>query len=175
MSKADPILDRSTIENAFRRLGERLTRRGVTADLYVFGGAAMALAYDRRRATRDIDAVFKPHGIVLEEAKAVARELGLPQWWLNEQASVYVARGGDRDAPRVFDHPGLRVRAASPKHLLAMKVLAARIADIEDIRFLIKYLKLSSAEQVLELCAKVFPDEEPPGRARLLLEDVFDG
>jgi hypothetical protein len=31
----------------------------------------------------------------------------------------------DISAPRVFDHPGLRVSAASPEHLLAMKVLAA--------------------------------------------------
>ena len=53
---------------SFRRLGERLARRGVVADLYVFGGAAMALAYDSRRTTRDIDAHFKPHGILLEEA-----------------------------------------------------------------------------------------------------------
>jgi hypothetical protein len=67
-------------------LGDRLVQRGVIADIYVFGGAAMALAYDARRATRDIDAVFKPHGIVLEEARTVADELGLPDWWLNEQA-----------------------------------------------------------------------------------------
>jgi len=51
----------------------------------------MALAYDPRRATRDIDAIFKPHGVVVEEAQAVAEELGLPRWWLNEQASSYVA------------------------------------------------------------------------------------
>jgi hypothetical protein len=29
----------------------------------------MALAYDARRSTRDIDAVFQPHGIVLDEAR----------------------------------------------------------------------------------------------------------
>jgi len=52
----------------------------VVADIYVFDGAAMALAYDSRRATRDVDALFKPHGIVLEEARAVAAELGLPKW-----------------------------------------------------------------------------------------------
>jgi hypothetical protein len=95
MSVDDPLLDRAAIEEAFRRLGDRLARRGVVADLYVFGGAAMALAYDARRSTRDIDAVFKPHGLVLDEARAVADELGLPQWWLNEQASAYVAPGGD--------------------------------------------------------------------------------
>lgn len=134
MSNGDPLLDRAAIEDAFRRLGDRLARRGVVADLYVFGGAAMALAYDARRSTRDIDAVFKPHGVVLDEARSVAAELGLPQWWLNEQASAYVAPGGDTNAPRVFDHPGLRVSAASPEHLLAMKVLAARRRDADDIR-----------------------------------------
>lgn len=76
MSADDPLLDRAAIEDAFSRLGDRLARRGVVADLYVFGGAAMALAYDARRATRDIDAVFQPHGVVLDEAHAVADELG---------------------------------------------------------------------------------------------------
>ena len=42
MTDPSPLLDRAGIENAFRRLGERLVRRGVVADLYVFGGAAMA-------------------------------------------------------------------------------------------------------------------------------------
>lgn len=173
MSAGDPLLDRAAIEDAFRRLGERLARRGVVADLYVFGGAAMALAYDARRSTRDIDAVFQPHGVVLDEARAVAAELGLPQWWLNEQASAYVAPGGDPAAPRVFDHPGLRVSAASPEHLLAMKVLAARRRDADDIRFLVERLSLTTVEEVLALCAEVFPDEEVPARARLVLEDAF--
>ncbi|WFE31561.1 DUF6036 family nucleotidyltransferase [Micromonospora sp. WMMD975] len=67
MNSDDPLLDRAAIEDAFRRLGDRLAKRGVVADLYVFGGAAMALAYDARRATRDIDAVFqrpRPRGRV---------------------------------------------------------------------------------------------------------------
>ncbi|HUJ07314.1 MAG TPA: DUF6036 family nucleotidyltransferase [Streptosporangiaceae bacterium] len=173
MSADDPLLDRAAIERAFRRLGERLASRGLVGDVYVFGGAAMALAYDARRATRDIDAVFKPHGAVLEEARAVAAELGLPSWWLNEQASAYVAPGGDPDAAHVFDHPGLRVAAASPEHLLAMKVLAARRRDADDIRVLVKHLELAGAGAVLDLCAEVFPDEEVPARARLVLEDVF--
>jgi predicted nucleotidyltransferase len=173
MNMSEPLLDRAAIENALRRLGDRLAKRGVIADVYIFGGAAMALAYDARRATRDIDAVFHPHGVVQEEARAVAEELGLPTWWLNEQASVYVAPGGDAAAARVFDHPGLRVSAASPEHLLAMKVLAARRRDADDIRFLVRHLHLSTADEVLALSAEIFPDEDPPARARLVLEDVF--
>jgi predicted nucleotidyltransferase len=174
VTDTDPLLDRAAIQDAFRCLGDRLVRRGVVADIYVIGGAAMALAYDARRATRDIDAVFHPHGVVLDEARAVADELGLPSWWLNEQASVYVAPGGDAAAPHVFDHPGLRVSAASPEHLLAMKVLAARRRDADDIDYLIKHLGLTSVAEVLAVCATIFPEEPVPDRARLILEDVFD-
>jgi len=141
----EPLLDRARIRDLFRQLGERLQRRGVVGDVYVIGGAAMALAYDARRATRDIDAVSMPHGIVLDEAHALAAELGLRQWWLNEQASVYVAPGGDPKAPTSFDHPGLRVTTASPEHLLAMKAMAARRRDIDDLRLLVGRLGHSAA------------------------------
>ena len=53
----------------------------------------MALAYDATRVTRDVDSLFVPHGVVLEEARNVAQDLGLPEWWLNEQASVYILCG----------------------------------------------------------------------------------
>jgi hypothetical protein len=46
--------------------------------VFIVGGAAMALAYDATRVTRDVDARFVPHRIVLEEAGRVADELGLP-------------------------------------------------------------------------------------------------
>ena len=174
MTELGPLLDRAAIQDAFRRLGDRLVARGVAADIYVIDGAAMALAYDGRRATRDIDAVFKPHGVVLEEARAVANELGLPPWWLNEQASAYVARGGDPAAPQVYDHPGLRVSAASPEHLLAMKVLAGRRRDAEDISYLVKYLDLAGSEDVLAVYQRVFPDEPVLDRSKLILEDLFD-
>ena len=116
-------LGRAELEQAFAALGDRLLRRGIVADVFIVGGAAMALAYD---ATRDVDALFKPHGIVHEEAMRVADDLGLPRWWLNEQASTYISGKDDPDKRRVFDHPGLRVMAASPRHIFAMKALAAR-------------------------------------------------
>ena len=45
MSEADSILfGRAELERAFTALGERLVRRGVVADIFIVGGAAMALA-----------------------------------------------------------------------------------------------------------------------------------
>lgn len=64
----------------------------------------MALAYDSRRATRDEDALFKPHGIVLEEARAVGAELGLPSWRDRRSTRSF--------GMKAFDCPLVTVRSA---------------------------------------------------------------
>jgi predicted nucleotidyltransferase len=153
--------------------GERLARRGVVADVFIVGGAAMALAYDAARVTRDVDAMFVPHGIVLEEAMRVADDLGLPRWWLNEQASVYISGKDDLGKRRVFDHPGLRVMAASPDHIFAMKALAARTRDIDDLRLLADIVGVESADAALQICANFYPDEAVPPRSAAVLRELF--
>ena len=65
MSDPSPPLDRAGIEDAFRRLGDRLARRG-SGDLDVFGGAAMAL-HTTRAGPPGTSMPFKPHGIVLRK------------------------------------------------------------------------------------------------------------
>ena len=103
----------------------------------------------------------------------VATELGLPSWWLNEQASACVSPAGDNEAPLAFDHPRLRVHAASPPHRLAMKVMASRRRDVPDIRLLADRIGLTSPDEVLDACAEVFPDEPPPARARAVVEEAL--
>jgi hypothetical protein len=126
VNEPGPLLDHESIEDAFRRLGDRLAKRGVVADIYVFGGAAMALAYDSHRATRDVDALFKPHGIVLEESPG-SRGRTEPAQLVAKRAGKFLCRThGDPSASRVFDHPGLRVFAASPEHLLVCREVQAR-------------------------------------------------
>ena len=150
-----------------------MVRRGVVADVFVVGGAAMALAYDATRVTRDVDSLFVPHGVVLEEARNVAQDLGLPAWWLNEQASVYISGKDDPGRRRVFDHPGLRVTAASPRHIFAMKALAARTRDVDDLRLLAGIIEVDSAEAALRICAEFFPEEQVPPRTAAVLQELF--
>ncbi len=54
-----------------------------------------------------------------------------------------------------------------------MKAFAARPRDAEDIRQLVQVLDLHAVDDVLAAVREIFPDEEPPARLRLLLEDIF--
>ncbi|GAA1738868.1 DUF6036 family nucleotidyltransferase [Luedemannella helvata] len=175
MTDGGVLMGRADLERAFTALGDRLGRRGVVADLFVVGGAAMALAYDATRVTRDVDALFVPHGVVVEESRAVADELGLPPWWLNEQASVYVSGKDDPGKRRVFDHPNLRVMAASPEHIFAMKALAARTRDVDDLRRLAELAGVATVDDALQICHDFYPDEEPSPRTRGVLAELFGG
>jgi len=70
---------RERILTALQALGDELTRRGVRGQIFIVGGAAMALAYSTRRITKDVDAVFEPKALIYEAAAQVAEELGLPE------------------------------------------------------------------------------------------------
>lgn len=169
----DRLLDRAGLRRAFDLLAAKLARRGIVGELHVFGGAAMVLVYDERAATRDVDALFKPDGPVLEAAREVARELGLPESWLNNQASSYVSGRAGRGTP-VFDHPNLRVLTTPPEHLLAMKVRAARAArDADDLRLLLGSLDLETFAEVARIVERYFPGEPLSDRSRLLIEDLL--
>jgi len=79
-------LSRDDITAALTALGRRLSADGIDGRIYVVGGAAVALAYNSRGSTRDIDAVFEPKMRILEAAALVAVELGLPADWINDGA-----------------------------------------------------------------------------------------
>jgi len=166
-------MDRDEIVAALTALAAELERRGTSADMYVVGGAAIALAYDERRATRDIDAVFEPKSAVYEAAAVVAEERKLPPGWLNDAVKGFLA-GEDPTATPVLDLPGLRCQAASPRTLLALKVLAHRVGeDEEDVRLLARELGVERAEEVLAVAEETFGDRLDPA-ARFFVEEIFE-
>lgn len=165
-------MDRAEIIEALTALAGELERRGISGEMYVVGGAAIALAFDERRATRDIDAVFEPKSVVYEAAATVAERRGLPPCWLNDAVEGFL-QGEDPDAAPVLDLPGLRCLAASPRVLLAQKVLAHRVGeDEEDLRLLARQLDLEHAGEVLALAEEVFGDRLDAA-ARFFVGQVF--
>lgn len=168
------LLDQASILEALADLAGDLRSRGVLADIYLVDGAAMALAYDDRRATRDLDGLLRPDVEVHRAAWAVAERRGLPRSWLNDQAASYVPKGDDHGARTVFDHANLRVMAASPERMLAMKVNAARRSDIDDIVALATMLNLTTFDEVEVIRRAAFPDLALDERRRLVVEDAIE-
>jgi hypothetical protein len=165
-------MDRDEIVTLLTDLAGRLDERGVAGEMYVVGGAAIALAYDARRSTRDIDAVFEPKLAIYAAAAELAAERSLPSGWLNDAVKGFLA-SDDGDAVPVLEVPGLSVAAGSARILLAMKVLAHRVGeDDDDLRLLASELDLSSAQAVLAVAEAVYGDRLDAA-ARFFVEELF--
>jgi Nucleotidyltransferase of unknown function (DUF6036) len=164
---------RSEILKALQALSDELSAHGVRGQIFIVGGAAMALAYSTRRVTKDIDAVFEPKSSIYEAAAKVAENLGLPDDWLNDAAKGFMP-GNDREARPVPDIQGIEITTASPRYLLAMKLMAMRFGeDDEDIELLIRECDLHTADETLELLERMYPTREPQPKTRLFLEEFF--
>jgi len=164
---------RAEILRALQALGDLLTSKDVRGQIFIVGGAAMALAYSTRRVTKDIDTIFEPKSSIYEAAATVAEELGLPEDWLNEAAKGFMPGEDDNRRP-VPDIHGIEITTASPQYLLAMKLMAMRFGeDDEDIEVLIDACGLHSADETLALFERIYPTQEPPSKTRFFLEELF--
>jgi len=133
----------------------------------------MVLAYNARRATVDVDAAFLPAAEVRDAARRVAEDLGLEPDWLNDGAKSFMP-GNDPDQFSVFEGNNLSMAAASPRYLLAMKLLAARVdRDQDDIRALYELCGFSTAEDGLRLLEVTYPNHVIAPRAQFLLQEMF--
>ncbi|GAB7190836.1 hypothetical protein NUM3379_15430 [Kineococcus sp. NUM-3379] len=94
---ADEPFTHDDIRYLLSALDAELVRRGHRAELFLVGGAAIALAYDTRRATRDLDAAFVPTAVVRDAARAVAEAEGITENWLNDGVKGFLP-GDDPDA-----------------------------------------------------------------------------
>ncbi len=167
------FLGRNELLNAFELLDDELGRMDVEADLFVVGGAAMAVAYDARRATTDVDAVFVPSKEVRTAASRVAEELGLEEDWLNDSVKGFLP-GEDAEQVGVYEGTNLHVAAASPKFLLAMKLMALRAErDIDDIKTLYEICGLTTAEEGLEVLESFYRQDLILPRVQFLLQEMF--
>lgn len=169
----DKSFSRPKIIAALQALGDELTRRGVHGQVFIVGGAAMALAYSSRRVTKDINAVFEPKSIVYQAAAKVADELDLPEDWLNDAVKGFMP-GDDPDRVPLPDVRGIEVTTASPAYLLAMKLMAMRFGeDEEDIELLLRECSITNASDALALLARLYPHQKPPLKTRLFLEEML--
>lgn len=82
------MLSRPAILTALAHLSQETGRIGVLGEINVVGGTAMVLAFNARSSTKDVAAIFEPASEVRAAAAIVARDLELPQDWLNRSPTT---------------------------------------------------------------------------------------
>jgi len=165
-------LDADGVRALFRELSDRLAAEGVSAQLFVVGGAAMALAYDRDRLTRDVDALFVPAPEVRRIAEEMSGPHGLEPDWLNDAAKGFLP-GADEHPCTVFESESLLVQVASPEYLLAMKLHASRDErDLDDAALLLNRLGYTTAQECIDLLTATYPTGQLLPRHRYIVEDI---
>lgn len=172
MADAD-YLDAERVRELLQELGQRLDAQGLHCRMFIVGGAAMALAYNRDRLTRDIDAVFEPKAVVYEEARRMADERNLPVGWLNDGAKGFMP-GPDRGKVRAgLDAPGISVQVASPEYMFAMKAAAARSEqDHDDLVTLIDHLGIGSVDEAFARIEQYYPRQRLQPKTQFVIEEI---
>jgi hypothetical protein len=181
--------DRTTLEQAFTRLGELAVGAGKIVEISVYGGSALILTLDGRPATRDVDAVFETDRAFIRSASAqIANDFGWAEDWLNDGVKGFLSAADESpDAKRLLrEYPGkgkgpsgLRVFVASAPYLFAMKCLAMRTGgvdekrDIEDIRRLAAAMGVRDSEGALAVVARYYPEDRLSPKTRFGLEEIF--
>jgi len=168
LTKAD-ILRLLGLLNAELAAGE------VHGEVYLVGGAVMCLALDARAATRDVGAFFRPTRLVREAAARVATRAAVPDTWLNDAVKTFLSPRGEFDSYVELSH--LQVFVAQPTYLLAMKCAAMRLGaefhDLDDVRYLLRYLNLTTVEHALGVVTKYFDEAALPPKTRFALEELL--
>lgn len=168
------MLKRSQITKLFHLLNDELSLKDVKGEVGICGGAVMYLVFKSRPSTKDVDGIFEPTKKIREAAKKVAVKESLDEDWLNDAAKVFLTA----DLPKVpvLELSHLRVWAAQPDYMLAMKCLSARFdtRDKDDVIFLIRHLDFKSAKQVFGLIERYYPRRQILPKTRCFIEEVME-
>ena len=147
-------MDKHELIEVLRELDERLSS---SFDVILLGGAAMILLFGASRATRDVD-VLVLRGDLTElrgAVKAVARERDLPEDWMSDAAKGFAdilpPDFYHRLVPLEFMFQRLRFYALGRPEQVAMKIVALREQDLEDLELLLPQLSKEEKKVVIAI------------------------
>jgi hypothetical protein len=143
--------------------------------------------YDWRKTSLDVDARVigeRNHGVVIDAAREAAKELDLPCSWLSESVAMY-ARRDEGDAGRILvglypspERFGLRVTAAKPEYVLAMKLKAldrstVNDRDYQDAIGLGVACGVTTVDELRNMYRRYFGNEDLPMTAQLRMSGLL--
>ena len=147
------VLSKADILAYLELLNAKLAEQGLIGEISICGGAAMALVYDARDSTYDIDAIYKPKDVLTDIIAEIAKEHELSGQWLNDDVSMFTKEFETLTSSEYLILSNLTVNAIDPEYLLVMKLLAARedSQDLHDASTLIKHMGITSEAELFLL------------------------
>lgn len=144
MFEMDEFQGAGPIEQALAAVGDLLAARGARIAVIIVGGATLNLLGIVSRSTGDVDVIALAHrdaegGLTLDNAepfpaelreaiRTVARDFGLPEYWMNAAVGKQWSQGlppGIDDDVNWRTYGGLQVGLVGRRTLIALKLFAA--------------------------------------------------
>jgi len=172
-------LTRQEIIDGLTDVIRALRESGDSGTIQLVGGAAISLTINAERPpTKDIDAWATPPEALRVAADTVGRRRGWPDGWLDENAAIFVPSGFGRGAEWVtlYDQDGVCIQAASPRTLLAMKLVAVTKRprrDAQDVADLLTVCGVTTADEAEEILDDFFPGDGLPPQTYKLVEALL--
>lgn len=160
------------IEAHLAELGQELQEMGLQRPIRILlvGGAFMLTQIRNRQATNDIDIVFKDvkdtttpwlYQTFKAAIRSVAMKNKIPVSWLNDVISDFLRDLGNVPEGKLWRTFGkLEVYLPPEEYILALKLLAGRSKDEDDILALCKRLQVQTREQAQQVLDKYMPDKQ---------------
>jgi len=164
-------LSKEDIKKYLRQLNAMLKDENKHGEIVLVGGAALALVFNARNSTRDIDAWFGPKEEMRHMISAIAKNNDLPQDWLNDGAKSYITSKMNKNVYE--EHSNLIVYNVDAEGLLAMKLTAHRpnSKDMEDSVFLMKAINVERQEEIFAIIEKyTYPQQQQPAAKYFAME-----
>jgi predicted nucleotidyltransferase len=157
-------MEKRELITLLRELDENLSS---SFDIVLIGGAAMIIHFGAKRATRDVD-VFILRGASSElrhAAEQISERYNLPKDWLNDAAKGFAdilpTDFYHRLVPLSFGFKRIRLYALGTPEQVALKIIALREQDLEDLEILFPQLTdndINTLFLIMEHVSKFRPD-----------------
>jgi len=156
----------------FAELGQELQHLGVQHPIRILliGGAYMLTQVHNRPTTNDIDVLLKDiddtttsplYRTFKAAARAVASRNHLPNTWINDLVGDFLRNTGTVPQGALWrSYAMLEVYIPPSEYILALKLLAGRPKDRDDIYALCQQIKIQTREHAQQLVDRHIPNKQ---------------
>jgi len=156
-------------------LEQKLEENRLELTINLYGGTVMMACFDARPATKDVDALFETSPLLDNILVDIAETYGLHKDWINQDIKEPLKYVKHENLKEIYKFKNLKVLAPGAEQMLAMKILSARpepYRDFNDAEYLIKYLKIETLEQVMNIFDKYIGRRYLGDRQKMFLNYV---